>query len=388
MVGLTPSENSFKRSGRFRNMSTFATTLPGLGDFDFGKLAVPRSFDRGVPASATLSGSPSIGLLWQRYLPSHQRYSSGSFDGPFGLDFQAIVTEAQRRESDPKRQRRAIEDVIQWWQGVGVLEWFARVATQAMHHSGTMIEHILDRRLDAIRDSGRPFVEAEYQTRSRAAVGLGNVSVIENSGLALHGTYGVPILPAASLKGIARALLVQDPECARTIVRRVLEAPQSKALVLELAEFLRADPAESCEALAQTLFGGVQADGEQMNEGLGKRAGLISIQDGLPVPLAGRPEDFAWFVVDVLTVHHQGYYDGRFDAADDTADPVPVHFLSLASGVSFSVLVHESFVPNPLSRGCRELCVEIAEALVAEALTQWGIGAKTGAGYGRMARPQ
>jgi hypothetical protein len=75
--------------------------------------------------------------------------------------------------------------------------------------------------------------------------------------------------------------------------------------------------------------------------------------------------------LDVMTVHHAGYYRGDNEAPCDWDDPNPVPFVT-ASGAYLVAL------SGPVR------WVEAAGALLANGLAELGIGAKTAAGYGRM----
>ena len=68
------------------------------------------------------------------------------------------------------------------------------------------------RRREAALDAGRPDAQAPALHRGcgaepewRLAVGLGNKANAHEIGLALHGTYGWPVIPGSALKGLAAA---------------------------------------------------------------------------------------------------------------------------------------------------------------------------------------
>jgi CRISPR-associated protein Cmr6 len=158
--------------------------------------------------------------------------------------------------------------------------------------------------------------------------GLGSPSPTEN-GLALHPSWGTPWLPGTSLKGITRAWM--------------------------------RDRGAATEAL-QDWFGWAAESSE--DEGA---AGAIDVLDAWWVPEATLP-----WALEVVTPHHGPYYEGR-GAPSGEADPVPNTFLA--------------------ARGSFRVVVEGPEGWAAEglghlltALAERGVGAKTRAGYGRMAR--
>ena len=167
-------------------------------------------------------------------------------------------------------------------------------------------------------------------TTGRIAVGLGDASVIETA-VRLHQTYGVPYLPGSALKGLASAYAHQ---------------------------YLADDGWRKGGRYHQILFGTTTA------------AGYITFFDALYEPgsgLEGRP---LW--PDVITVHHKGYYEGQAHTPPaDWDSPTPIAFLS-ATGTYL------------LALGGPPGWVEKAFEILALALAELGIGAKTSSGYGRL----
>ena len=157
--------------------------------------------------------------------------------------------------------------------------------------------------------------------RSRLALGLGIESVLE-IGCRLHATYGVPVIPASSIKGALRSHL------------------ESQSRFNTAAAF---------------LFGSSED------------AGFARVHDAWWVP-DGEKSGLA---LDVITVHHQSYYSGT-SAPAGTESPIPVSFLTVTGKFYFTVQV-----PNP------SWASFVSEALK-DLLTNKGIGAKRSAGYGRF----
>ncbi len=156
--------------------------------------------------------------------------------------------------------------------------------------------------------------------KGRLAIGLGAKGVLE-IGLRLHHSYGTPLIPGSSIKGV----LCPNPE---------------------------EDPA-LCEA-TRFLFGSQ----DQM--------GYADFQDAWWVPEAQSP-----LALDVITAHHPNYYGGTA-APSDCDSPNPVQFLSVRGTFLF---VAEA--PDQPWR-------DYLEALLQKTLEERGIGAKTAAGYGRF----
>jgi CRISPR-associated protein Cmr6 len=158
------------------------------------------------------------------------------------------------------------------------------------------------------------------------AIGLGEESVLETS-VALHHTYGVPYIPGSALKGLAASF-------ARQHLGNDWQA-NSRAYV--------------------TVFGDTQT------------AGYITFFDALPLPNSG-----ALLHTDIITVHHEKYYQNdRTAPPADWDDPNPVPFLS-ATGKYLIALSG----PSEWVRATFDI--------LKHALVHTGIGAKTSSGYGRL----
>jgi len=165
----------------------------------------------------------------------------------------------------------------------------------------------------------------------RMLVGLGTESVLE-VGISLHHTYGVPFIPGSALKGLAANFAARAFENAAWTKRS----------------------GESHAALFGTH----------------EQAGCVAFHDALWVPetpAARLPLD-----LDVMTVHHADYYQGKSAPPADWDDPNPVSFVT-ARGSYLVVL------EGP------DAWTDVAMTLLKRALRRDGIGAKTAAGYGRLA---
>lgn len=160
---------------------------------------------------------------------------------------------------------------------------------------------------------------------ARLAVNLGAEAVLENS-IALNRTYGVPYIPGSALKGLA-----------------------SHYAMTSLGEEWKKD-----SPAFKVVFGGSE------------EAGYVNFLDALYIPGSGRA-----LVPDVITVHHQDYYQNGKTPPADWDSPIPIPFIS----ISGSFLLAVSGPPD---------WVEAAYKILAHALRNEGIGAKTSSGYGRM----
>lgn len=175
---------------------------------------------------------------------------------------------------------------------------------------------------------------AEVRTLDRVIVGLGADNPLETS-ITLNRLYGVPLIPGSALKGLARSYL-------RNQVRTHLDQAEGPSW-------------EECD---RVLFGDTS------------ECGKVVFFDAWWVP-DGEPP----LSKDVITVHHPGYYNppgGKRLPPTDFDDPNPVSFVS-ARG-SFLVAV----------KGPDEGWTGFALKLLLQALEDYGVGAKTSSGYGRL----
>lgn len=181
-------------------------------------------------------------------------------------------------------------------------------------------------------------VAIDLQTLGRLIVGLGSENVLE-TGIRLHHTYGMPIIPGSALKGLAAHYA--DQVWGETEAR-----------------FKKGRP------FHELLFGTTDD------------SGCIVFHDAWFVPgCEGEP-----LKLDVMTPHHPKWLDGTAPPTDFDA-PTPVPFLSVAG--KFHVAVSWRGPASEKSQDWTELSL----SLVADALNNWGVGGKTTSGYGRLAVP-
>jgi len=141
-------------------------------------------------------------------------------------------------------------------------------------------------------------------------------------GMAVHHVYGFPFVPGTALKGLAHAVA-------------------------------RAEDA----SLAEALYGRQEA------------AGGIAILDGLPVRFEVHR--------DVMTPHFPEWYRESAGAKpDDTEDPKPIPFLSVAAGSEFEVVL----IARAGATASGDL--DAVERHLRLGCDERGLGAKTSAGYG------
>lgn len=164
------------------------------------------------------------------------------------------------------------------------------------------------------------------QVEGRLFLGLGGAHVLETN-LTLSRTYGVPLIPGSSLKGLGRAY----------------------------ASACRMD-----QVTYEVLFGKVGEAPDQNDAGYLIFHDAWWIPDSAPTP----------FTREVVTVHHPQYYSTQgSEAATDFDSPNPN--VQLAARGSFLFAVEGV-----------EYWAKLGLDLLKTALQQQGIGGKTAAGYG------
>jgi CRISPR-associated protein Cmr6 len=230
-----------------------------------------------------------------------------------GLWLDKYIVEQSREQKDDGSRRRLIDEV----------------ATQPIPE---IYEANYRRWEQLLRESGAKTRLAVV--KGRTIVGLGSESVLETS-IVLHRTYGVPYIPGSALKGLA----------ANYARHRLGEHWQ------------KGTPAY------KVVFGDTDD------------AGYITFFDALYMP-GSRKEGEKVLYPDIITVHHQKYYQDTGGAPTDKDNSNPVPLLS-ATGTYLIALA----APD-LQRG--DQWIDTTFAILEKALETLGIGAKTSSGYGRM----
>lgn len=196
----------------------------------------------------------------------------------------------------------------------------------------------------------------EFVSAGRIIVGLGSENVLE-AGITLHHTYGMPVLPGPALKGLASHYCSQ-----------IWGATDGK--------FRKPTAAEN-EAYRKWLVGKGPQPADNYHRvifGTTDEGGCIVFHDGWFIP----DSDPRPLKRDVMTPHHLAWQDGSAPPTDfDSPNPVP--FLSV-SGKFFIALTWDGPRQNAESGAWLELAFDLLTA----ALKDWGIGAKTSSGYGRL----
>ncbi|MCR4430967.1 MAG: type III-B CRISPR module RAMP protein Cmr6 [Tepidanaerobacteraceae bacterium] len=226
-------------------------------------------------------------------------------------------------------------------------------------------------------------IDDTFTTRSRLVVGLGSEHVLETS-LTLHHIFGIPYIPASAQKGLCR-----------------------------MVAFWRLAEAKSDEEIKgfKNIFYDSKIDFENEDDQLMKYKilfgtqgfqGLLEFIDSFPTiehksDLENNIDTI--FELDVMNVHYGNYYTKNMPP-DDGQAPNPIFFLTVKSGIGFCFTVLydkmragllkcsekpkiKTFIENWEADNYLKLKEEIMGILNC-ALGEFGIGAKTGLGYGMM----
>jgi CRISPR-associated protein Cmr6 len=203
----------------------------------------------------------------------------------------------------------------------------------------------------------------DFSTDTRLIVGLGSENVLE-TGIRLHHTYGLPVIPGSALKGLAAHY------CHEVWGQLSLPAAAPNG-----SQRFRRPTATEDEAYREYLQGKGDKPVDNHHRllfGTTDDSGCVTFHDAWLTP--DSPNSL---VMDVMTPHHPKWLDGAVPPTDFDS-PVPVPFVSV--GGKFRIAVSWHGPVSEKAQGWTELVFD----LLAEALREWGIGGKTSSGYGRL----
>lgn len=251
--------------------------------------------------------------------------------------------------------------------------WLERVADQPVDPS---YAHAFARWRDTFRGQGTEVFEKVVKTRLLVGHGLPAATDV---GIALHRTWGVPVIPGSALKGLAAHYLEavygpEDPSVRPWEEDREAERRAFQGVMWD-GKRIRRGPG----AAYREIFGAPDAEEDREfrahGHPAGAQAGGVRFHDALYVP--GSAEENSPLRLDVITVHQKTYYGSLGKKwPSDYDNPNPVSFLSVRPGTRFLFALSG---PNE--------ALAVARRLLEEALSAWGIGGKTSSGYGRLEEP-
>ena len=200
---------------------------------------------------------------------------------------------------------------------------------------------------------------------------LARASALENAGICLHPVYGFAYLPGSGLKGMARsyAETVWFPAQYRAAKDGVNPANEAER-----------DKARAAWEIIEAVFGWAPHSNDRkeawLPTNLIKREKNSACSGGVVFHDAW-PLDWPRLIVDITNNHHHNYYQGN-DAPGDWDNPIPVYFLAVPPGTTFSFAVS----PRVARAEDAKLLVEKTQEWLLGALCHQGAGAKTNSGYG------
>ena len=199
--------------------------------------------------------------------------------------------------------------------------------------------------LDALAARPRPwhFIRLRAEPEWRLAVGLGNGANAHEIGLALHGTYGWPVIPGSALKGLAAAWAASSGGIDADVT--------AGSLALPVATF---QPPRSTQP--------------------GQRAGRCasSMPSRRASPSPSKPTCSPRTSSPTTTARRRG----RRVLLAEYHNPVPLTFLTVRG--TYAVDLY-----GPVSED-----IGLAAEWLAKAGDELGVGAKTAAGYGYLSVDQ
>ena len=199
-------------------------------------------------------------------------------------------------------------------------EW-ATTTSLGMKSTASLLQAVSARRTAALGKARGCHRQLQASPQWRVIVGIGERANPHEIGITLHGTYGWPIIPGSSLKGMTAAW-------ARTS---------------------GGDPDIYQQIFGHPVYHRIPTD-------IDEHQGSVTFLDALPTgPVT--------ITLDVVNPH------GR----NEWTNPIPSYFLTISAG-QFDINLTSASEPdcNQALEWCRE------------ALDELGVGAKTGAGYGFM----
>ncbi|MFN4254820.1 MAG: type III-B CRISPR module RAMP protein Cmr6 [Saprospiraceae bacterium] len=197
-------------------------------------------------------------------------------------------------------------------------------------------------------------IEQKFKPAWRFVTGLGGHSVYE-TGLTLHHIYGIPYIPASSVKGVLRSWVILQK-----FKNNEGKAIQDKCF---------------CEVFGCPSEVTIEKDNKKnkyKSHFEEARQGKVTFFDALPTRSPTIEPD-------IMNPHYPNWYGEKAKAPLDTESPVPVFFLTVVN-TPFEFLIGSKAWDLSTQKFWDKTLGEWLE----EALEEHGIGAKTAVGYGYM----
>lgn len=218
---------------------------------------------------------------------------------------------------------------------------------------------------------------------------------IYETNMTLHHVYGVPYIPASSLKGVVRSWIITNAFSA---------APQEESnFPLVNAEYralksnkLFCDIFGSPESIDRVIFSegkpktkkNKYESSKEISASKKEQQGSVVFMDALPVR---KPE----LMPDIMNPHYPDWYDGK-DLPTDFQSPNPIVFLTVSNDSRFQTCIGINAAKNnklsnwadfqklaePVGLNGDATLLDLVEAWLRKTLAEHGVGAKTAIGYG------
>lgn len=233
----------------------------------------------------------------------------------------------------------------------------------------------------------------------RFVLGLGGESVYETS-MTLHHLYGIPYLPASSIKGVLRSWMISQ------IFAQPAQVPAGEEeFPLVNAEFRAITSSKlfcvifGCpEDIEQTII----TDGLRTNRKIKKISALGKASQGIVTFFDGLPTTVPVVKTDVMNPHYKDWYkDIGYSAPTDTQRTNPVHFLTVSNenGLKFQTCIgvgdgnpklkdisndYSKFLSDSSLNGDSSVA-DLVKFWLEKSLSEHGMGSKTSVNYGHFA---
>lgn len=201
------------------------------------------------------------------------------------------------------------------------------------------------------------FAHLSATVNGRLFTGLALGGAIE-TGAMVHHTYGMPMIAGSSIKGAVRAYAEYIFAKRKTVDGEEVIDYRIEVKNGEKIKHLQFDVAN--QQILDVLFG---AESDDDNA----EAGYLIWHDAWWIPNVKNEQNP--FVDEIVTVHHQKYYQGKLDEALDIESPIPNQQIAITGSFYFTI------------QGA-PVWVKYALDLLKGALQYQGLGAKGSNGYG------
>lgn len=203
------------------------------------------------------------------------------------------------------------------------------------------------------------FSHLSAAVNGRLFTGLALGGALE-TGAMVHHCYGMPMIAGSSIKGAVRSYaenLFAKKKDGKIDYR--IETKKDKSGKEQKIKHLQFDEAE--QQILNVLFG-TEGDDDDTGD-----AGYLIWHDAWWIPnVKNQNKPFA---SEIVTVHHQKYYQGELNEALDIENPVPNQQIAITGSFYFTIQGDKAWA-------------EYALELLKGALGQQGLGAKGSNGYG------